>query len=166
MIFHENKECCYSKFVPWCFIPNFTIYSEAEVTKSKTSKIHAFTWTEKWKIHVVTLKVLFTMTYVSTIHIIFLFISLYNFSSWLCSWICVGTNFTAWLTKGILIKKSRKCTVSELWSNMPCLFIFYTLLTEFLSFWFQIQKPGAAKFDAKILPVPPFTGKMFWMSKY
>lgn len=34
------KQSCYSKFVPWCFIPNFTNYSEAEVTKSKTSKIY------------------------------------------------------------------------------------------------------------------------------
>lgn len=34
---------CYLEFVPWYFIPNFPNYSEAEVNKSKSSKIHAYT---------------------------------------------------------------------------------------------------------------------------
>lgn len=58
---------CYLEFVPWYFIPNFPNYSEAEVNKSKSSKIHAYTWTEKWKI--VSFKVLFTIMFIFTIYI-------------------------------------------------------------------------------------------------
>lgn len=57
----------------------YTNYSKAEVTERKTSKIHAFTWTEKWKIHVVKLKVLFTITNVLTIYIFLLTLQIFQF---------------------------------------------------------------------------------------
>lgn len=71
MIFYEDKECCYLKFVLWCFILNFINYLKVEVIESKISKIYVFIWIEKWKIYVVIIIVLFIITYVLIIDIFF-----------------------------------------------------------------------------------------------